>query len=126
MKILVFGNPDISKDSLPVRLIAKLNREFPDIEFIHLDGIDEIQEHGKNLIIIDSVQGIKNCIVLRDPNMISGKVLSLHEFNLADNLILLKRVKLIDSFLVFCVPMRISESNALKQLKNLIKKEMKI
>lgn len=124
MKILVFGNPDVRKDSLPVKLIPDLSKEFPQIEFIHLDGIDEIQDYGKNIIIIDSVGGIKKCVGIRDPELISSKAVSIHGFDLATNLLLLKKAGLIDSFFVLCVPMKISKSNAFVQMKKLISKEI--
>lgn len=119
-EILVFGNPDVKKDSLPVQLIGDLQKSFPEMKFLHLDGIDEIQSHGKNLFIIDSVQGIKKCCMVRDPTMLTGKILSIHEFDLANNIKILKKIKAIESFLVFCVPMKISKAKALAQLKELI------
>ena len=32
-KILIFGNPIVKEDSMPLKLKAKLENRFPDIEF---------------------------------------------------------------------------------------------
>lgn len=41
MKIYVFGNILVDIDSLPIKLIPLLQKEFPDIEFCELDPSED-------------------------------------------------------------------------------------
>ncbi len=121
-KILVFGNPHVSKDSLPLKMIPYLQKEFPEIEFKELDGIDEIQNHGKDLVIIDSVQGLKKCVVLKDINRLeTNKSISIHEFDLAQNLKLLKKIKAINNATIIGVPMKMGKEKSFDQVCKIIK-----
>jgi len=54
-KILVFGNLLVEKDNIPIKLIPRLQKNFPKIEFIEAEATEEIQNYGKNLLIIDIV-----------------------------------------------------------------------
>lgn len=59
MKILVFGNPLVEKDRLPLELMKELQKEFPQVEFKEFDTAEDLQEEGRELNIIDAVEGIK-------------------------------------------------------------------
>ena len=108
----------LKHDSLPLRLIEKLRQEFKDIEFEEFDPNENLEKEGRDLVIIDSVEGIDKVVLIDDIDKITTqKVYSMHDFDLGHNLKLLKKLGLIDSVLIFGVPMRISERDALKQLK---------
>jgi hypothetical protein len=53
----VFGNPDITMDALPLRILSDLRVRFPDIAFITLDPNEE-WEIPDPFIIIDTVVGL--------------------------------------------------------------------
>lgn len=95
MKILVFGNPLIKKDSLALKLMPKLKKEFPQIEFIEIDPTENLDKFGRKLFIIDVVPNINNVKVLdlKDNfNQLStSKLFSMHDFDLGYNLKLLKK-----------------------------------
>jgi len=121
-KILIFGNILVNEDSLPLKLLPKLKKEFPEIEFKEFDSVEDLQVEGKNLLIIDSVQGIKKVQLISDINsIVTEKIYSLHDFDLGQSLKLLKKMKMIDDVKIFGVPMKIKRQEAFNQLKNLIR-----
>ena len=65
-KILVFGNPLVRRDSIPLKLIDNLRNEFPNREFKEFDSIEEIQNERDILYILDSVEKIKKVMVITD------------------------------------------------------------
>lgn len=82
-KILVFGNPLLKEDSLPLRILKNLRKEFPDIEFEEFDTADDLQNEGRNLVILDTVKGIKKVMIIKDiKSIITDKIYSLHDFDL--------------------------------------------
>ena len=40
MKIFVFGNPDLAGDNIALRILPKLQKKFPLIQFIHKDPLE--------------------------------------------------------------------------------------
>lgn len=122
-KVLVFGNPLLRDDSLPLQLIPDLARMFPHIEFEEFDPNDDMEKEGRNLSIIDSVQGIERVTLLTEKDigrLETQRIWSMHDFDLAHSLKLLKKLHAIDTVRIFGVPMRISREEALLQLGALI------
>lgn len=120
MKIHILGNPFIKIDSLPLKLIPKLKQEFPDIEFVEYDPTEEI-ETPEEFIIIDTVLDIEKVIVFEDIDKIqTGKVCSLHDYDLGMHLKLLKKLNKLKSIKIIGVPPDIEEKEALNQIKEII------
>jgi len=129
MKILVFGNHLIEQDNLPLRILPQLKQNFPDIEFKELDSTETLQnetDENKSLTILDTAQDISEIKTitltteddfkkLQLPNS-----LSMHDFDLAYNLRLLKKVRLINQVKIICVPMDISEDEAIEKISTLL------
>ena len=119
--VYVFGNPLVKEDSTPLKLIDKLRKEFPSLEFKEFDTVEDL-ELEEELNIIDTVKGIKKVEVIEDiDKIITDKIYSLHDFDLGYNLKLLKKLKMIDRIRIFGVPANMDEKEALKELKLLIK-----
>ena len=111
-KILIFGNHLVKQDNLPLRILPQLKQKFPNIEFKEIDSTENLQQEldeNKNLTIIDTaidIQEIKTITLktqddfkkLQLPNS-----LSMHDFDLAYNLRLLKKV----NFLILCLKVKI-------------------
>jgi Ni,Fe-hydrogenase maturation factor len=112
----------LEQDSLPLKLIDDLKQRFGDIEFIEFDPTEEnLEKEGRNLNIIDTVEGIDRVVLLNDIEKIkTQKVYSMHDFDLGYNLKLLKKLGSIDSVRIFGVPMNIGKKEALGQLVELI------
>ena len=120
-KVLVFGNPLVPEDSMPLRLIERLRKRFPDIEFKEFDPSENLEKEGRELNIIDAVERIKRVTLITDIESIrTQRAYSLHDFDLGYSLKLLKKLDYLDSVKIFGVPMRISEKDALEQLSALI------
>nr|MBA4405224.1 hypothetical protein [Nanoarchaeum sp.] len=63
--IYVFGNPLVKEDSLPLKLIEKLKKEFSSLNFKEFDTVEDL-EFEKELNIIDTVKGIKKVEIIED------------------------------------------------------------
>jgi hypothetical protein len=100
----------LKKDSIPLRLLGKLRDAFPDLEFKEFDPNDNLEKEGRQLNIIDTVEGIKRVTLITDIESIrTAKIYSMHDFDLGYSLKLLKKMKYLDGVRIFGVPMRIKE-----------------
>ena len=129
MKILVFGNPLVEKDSLALKIIPKLKKTFPKIEFKELDGTESLEKEGRNLRIIDVAFPNFNEVrelLLKDEEdfkkLQENKIYSMHDFDLAYNLRLLKKINLLESVRILCIPYNLSEKKALDQSQLILRK----
>lgn len=121
-KILVFGNPLLGFDSLPLRLLPRLRKAFPKVEFKEIDSVEDLEKEGRDLLILDSADGIKKVVVAKSiEGLEAGKLFTLHDFGLAHYLKLLKKAGLVDSVKVFCVPKNAGEEKAFRELRALLK-----
>jgi Ni,Fe-hydrogenase maturation factor len=120
--IHIFGNPLLDFDNLPLKLAPKLEKLFPDINFVITDPSENLNPIDGELIIIDTVENIKNVILIDDIEKLkTGKIYSLHDFDLAFNLKLLQKIGKLKSVKIFGVPMKGDEEKILGQLSNFIK-----
>ena len=120
MQMLVFGNQLVKKDSLPLKLIPSLKKLFPLIEFIELDGIENLEKYGRRLYILDTVEGIKKPCIIHIADIQKQKVLSMHDCDLGFNLLLLKKIGKIDDAVIVGIPMRISKKAACEKVSRII------
>ena len=121
-KILVFGNPLVRNDSLPLSILPALRKEFPSIDFRELDGIDDIQNEGRSLVILDSAEGIEEPVIIKDARLIeSGKKYSVHDFDLGQNIRLLCRIGSIEDVTIICIPRIMDRKDALEKTSRLIR-----
>jgi Ni,Fe-hydrogenase maturation factor len=120
MKIYVLGNPLVKEDSLPVKLIPLLKKAFPDIEFIEFEPTEDFPKE-KELVILDTVINAKEvCLITDIDKIISGKAVSLHDFDLGYNLKLMKKFGMIESVKIIGVPPGIKEKDAIKSIRKII------
>jgi Ni,Fe-hydrogenase maturation factor len=119
--IYVFGNPLVREDSLPLKLINKLRKEFPSLQFKEFDTVEDF-ELKKELNIIDTVKGIKKVELIEDiDKIITDKIYSMHDFDLGYNIKLLKKMRMIDKVRIFGIPSDMKEKEAMKELCDVIK-----
>ena len=119
--VLVFGNPLLREDSIPLRILPRLHKRFPDIEFKEFDPNEELEAEGRDLKIIDTIQGIKKVTLINDIETIkSATVYTMHDFDLGYSLKLLKKLHYLDSVVIFGVPMGMKENEAFRQLVAMI------
>ena len=123
MKILVFGNPLIKEDALALQILPQLQKIFPEIEFKEFESTESLENEGEELKILDVVKGIDKVLELDDLDKLSlGKIYSMHDFDLAYNLKLLKKMGLIKKVEVLCLPMGMSEEEAINQSQSILRK----
>jgi Ni,Fe-hydrogenase maturation factor len=116
--IHIFGNPLLDFDSLPLKLAPKLRKIFPDIDFVIADPNENLKPVNKELVIIDTIEGIDKVIVLDDIEKIqTQKLYTLHDFDLGFNLKLLQKIGKLEKIKIIGVPMKGDEKAILKQLR---------
>jgi len=77
--IYVFGNPLVKEDSLPLKLIGKLRKEFPSLEFKEFDTVEDLTERELN--IIDTVKGIKKVELIEDQERQECRILCIQSLS---------------------------------------------
>jgi len=123
--IYIFGNPLLAQDNLPIKLLPKLKKQFPKIEFVVMDPNENLKPKNKELIIIDTVAGLKKVIAINDINNIQlDKIYSAHDFDLGYNLKLLQKIGKLKKVIIFGIPAEIEEGVALKQLIYIIQSHL--
>jgi Ni,Fe-hydrogenase maturation factor len=123
-KVLVFGNRLVEKDKLPLELIPYLTKKFPEIEFKEFDSIEELQNEGSVIYIIDSVENIENVTIIYniDQIEISNSLYTIHDMDLGYMLKLMKKVNMIDKVIIFGIPINtLSKIEILNQLEEKIR-----
>lgn len=123
MRIYVFGNPLVKEDSLVLRILPRLKKEFNNIEFLEFDPSEDFNE--ERLVILDVVKGIKEVKIIEDIDKIELKnIYSLHDFDLGFNLKLLKKIGKLKEAVIIGVPMLINEEKAFQEVKRVISSEL--
>lgn len=127
MKILVFGNPLVEKDNLALKLLPRLKKSFLVIEFKEFDPTENLEAEIENgtLFILDVAEGISKIKVL-DFNDIDKleiiKSCSMHDFDLAYNLKLLKKIGKLEKVKIIAVPINFDINNAFFQIQLILRK----
>jgi Ni,Fe-hydrogenase maturation factor len=115
LKVLVFGNPLVAQDSIALRLIGPLRKRFPQVEFREFDAAEDLEKEGRDLLILDSAIGIEEVALLDDLGAIStGRACSMHDFDLALTLKLLRKMGAIDRVRIIAVPSSMPLPEALR------------
>ena len=124
MRVLVFGNLLLGEDSLPLRLIGRLRKKFPNIEFVEFDPTEGLEdEAAKGILAIDAVKGIEKVELITEKEMGLLEMppsASLHDFDLAWNLKLLGKLKLLKKVRILGVPPEYPEKKALSELSTFL------
>ncbi len=126
--IYIFGNPTLDFDNVPFKVLQDLKKELPHINFIIRDPNENLKPNKNGeLFIIDTVLEITKVIVINDIDKIKNSPrYSMHDFDLGFNLKLLKKIGKLKKLTIFGVPSKIKKQVAVKQLVDIIKKEMPI
>lgn len=122
-EVWLFGNPDFDKDSLPVKIATNLEERLTDFTFVIKDPHEEWAMPEK-LIIVDTVQGIKEVKVFTSLNDFANSPrVTMHDFDLITNLKWLNKLGKLPPFLIIGVPADINEESAVKEIVNILRKE---
>jgi len=122
MKILVCGNPLVSKDATALKAAELLKKMLPEIEFEEFDSVEEL--HDEEVNILDVVKGLKRPMIIKNmDDIVAGKIYSTHDFDLGQTLKLLKKLGMIKKVKIFGVPSRLNKKT-IEQLAELIKSNL--
>ncbi len=126
MKILVFGNPLLQKDNLALRILPRLKKEFSknnELEFIESDSTEDLHKQGRNLVILDVAMDIQKVEIIEElDRLTTGKMYTLHDFDLPNNLKIFKKLNLIDSVKIIAIPQDLDEDVAFEEVCEVLRK----
>ena len=118
MRIYICGNPLVEEDDVPLKILPQLRQDFPNIEFLEYDSIEELEGDA---VIIDTVEGIDAVRVIDDIGKIQQhKLCSMHDFDLGSGLKLLKKIGKIDNVKIIGIPKRMIADQAIEGVKRFI------
>ncbi len=120
MKVLVFGNPLLKDDSLPLRLLPSLRKSFPETEFDEADPADVDLEQGP-LVIIDAAN-VRDVMLVEDVDRLKDdRMLSAHGLGLAEMLAIFKAIGRQVQVKVICVPQGMTKDRALTEVTKMLR-----
>lgn len=120
--VYLFGNPDLPYDAVPVELFGPLARKFPDFNFRVVDPNElDLPEEGSDLIIIDTVEGLKTprFITIDEIAELKARVTA-HDFDLGSYLLLAKKMNKNIGIQIIGIPMSYESGQALDEIKPLL------
>lgn len=124
LDIFVLGNQLIKEDSVALRLVPKLKKKFPQINFLEFDPIDDL--YSENVIIMDVVEGIDKVEIINDISRLeTKKIYSTHDFDVAFLLKLFKKMGVINKAIIIGIPKNLDEKEITKQIEIEIGKLLK-
>ena len=122
MIVFIFGNPDLSMDSLPLRILPQLRKKFPSIQFVVKDPNEE-WDVPEELTIIDTVIGVKKVTIFDTlEEFTAAPRFSMHDFDALANLRYLKKLGKLKKIRIIGVPPDISEEKAVESIGKILKK----
>ena len=124
MKVLVFGNKYLGYDSMALR-VSKLVRT-PGFEFVPCEDLSALMSGAEDeLVIMDVVQGIEKAMLIDDVSRLRvNSSLSLHDFDLAHLLRLLKEIGQVKRVIIIGVPMEGNEEEIAREVGALLPNQL--
>lgn len=120
--IYIFGNALLDFDNTPIKLLPELEKTFPEIDFIIQDPNENLKPENSELIIIDTVVGPSDVVIIDDINKIEiNSSCSMHDFDLGFNLKLLYKIGQLEKIKIYGVPMNMPADEAFLKLAELIR-----
>lgn len=121
MTIYVFGNENLEIDSLPLKILPKLKKLFPEIDFVVKDP-NEDWDDVENITIIDTIIGINDIKVFDSLEDFSyAPRFSLHDFDAYTNLMMLEKLGKIKKIKIIGIPPTISKKDATQKIFSILK-----
>ena len=120
--IFVFGNPEVEGDSLPLKILPRLQKEFPEISFEAKDPNEE-WDVPEELTVIDTVLGPKEVTVFDDlDEFVGAPKMTMHDFDALANLRYLKKLGKLKKVRVIGVPPGLGEDAAFESVAAVLHK----
>lgn len=124
MKISVFGNPIVEKDSILIKLLPILKKQFPQHEFILQDPTEDLDIPKKEWWIMDVVEDIDKITILDDPAiLVRNKGIGVHDYDLTHEILLRRKIGTLPKIKIIAIPSnfdpRLSVKSFLARLKDI-------
>ncbi|MFA6554315.1 MAG: hypothetical protein WCS89_02290 [Candidatus Paceibacterota bacterium] len=120
--VFIFGNPDLEMDSLPIRLVPRLQKIFPEVSFQIKDPNEE-WDIPEEMTIIDTAVGVDEVTIFDDlESFDKTPQLSMHDFDALTNLRYMKKLGRLKKIMIIGVPPDISEEKAVEEIKKILLK----
>ena len=120
MIVYVFGNPDLPRDSLPLRLLPKLKVLLPGIDFRVHDPHEE-WEIEEEITIVDTVEDLRKVRVFDDlEHFYPAPRVTVHDFDALANMRYLQKLGRVKRVEIIGVPPDLSEEKALSQVSKIL------
>ena len=116
MNIYILGTPLVSKDATIISILPQLQECFPHISFKHIDPTEGLPSED-HLIIIDAAEGINSITLLDESNIDNftlSPTISVHDFDLAFELKLQKKVGELQDFTIIAIPVGMEKGEAVE------------
>lgn len=108
-------------DSIALDIKPNLQKIFSQISFKEFDSAENLENEGRNLIILDAAIGIPKVVQIDDLGKLSSlNICSMHDFDLSITLKLLKKLNKIDSINIIAIPAHYEKSKAIEECINII------
>ena len=119
-KVFVFGNPLVEKDSLALKVAEKLKERVKSIEFEAVGSLDDVKKREK-LYIMDVAFGIEKVQIIEDLEKLHTKQpVSGHDFDLALELKVLKKIGKIGRVKIIAIPLSHEFEKAVEEVRKLL------
>ncbi|MBN2566652.1 hypothetical protein JXB02_01035 [Candidatus Woesearchaeota archaeon] len=121
-RILVFGNPHLPEDSLAVRVARLLEGKVP-YRFVECGSVECVIDYPDYAYILDVAYGIGSVQIIDDPDRLrSSPLYSLHDFDLAFFLKLLRATGPDSPSRIIALPMGLGPEQAADRVKRILEK----
>ncbi len=119
--VLVFGNSLVDEDSLALIVAKEIKSD--SFLFVECDSAENIEHFGKDLLILDVAEGINSVCMVDDISKLETfHAYSMHDFDLAMTLKLLKKIGKLDSIRIVAIPMGYDKKKAVLEVQMLLAK----
>lgn len=118
MNILVFGNPHLPDDSLALVVSKKISVK--GVSFQHSENLNDLLEENYDAIL-DVAYGIPKVVVLDNLELLrEHKLVSLHDYDVAFFLKLMKAMGKLDSVKIIAIPVNYELDKAIVEVTQLL------
>ena len=122
MIVFVFGNSDLAADSLPLRILPRLQALLPSVDFRVADPNEE-WDIPRQLVVVDTVVGISQVTVFEGLKKFSAAPrMTMHDFDALSNLRLLQKLNKLDDVTVVGVPPEMEETKTAAEVAAALEK----
>ena len=124
-KVFVFGNPLVEEDSLALVVAERLKGKIAGIEFEAVQSLDEIGK--RDFWVLDVALGLEKVELVEDLEMLeTGHPVSGHDFDLALELKMLKKVGRVGSVKIVAIPVGYELGKAVAEVKAVLEKKAEL